>query len=52
MVIGNLESELIKTGIDGDKKKLSDETNALLRQIGSSSRIANDKDIDIGKSIT
>ena len=52
MVIGNLESELIKSDIDGDKKKISDETNALLRQIGSSSRIANEKDIDIGKSIT
>ncbi|MBP6981312.1 hypothetical protein KBB25_00840 [Candidatus Gracilibacteria bacterium] len=52
MVIGNLESELIKTDIDGDKKKISDETNSLLKQIGSSSRIANEKDIDIGKSIT
>lgn len=52
MVIWNLESELIKTDIDGDKKKISDETNSLLKQIGSSSRIANEKDIDIGKSIT
>lgn len=52
MVIGNLESDLIKTGIDGDKKKVSDETNALLRQIGSSSRIMNDEDIDIWKSIS
>ncbi len=52
MVIWNLESDLIKTGIDGDKKKVSDETNALLRQIGSSSRITNDKDIDIWKSIS
>lgn len=34
------------------RKFIFDETNSLLKQIGSSSRIANEKDIDIGKSIT
>lgn len=52
MVIGSLESELIKSDIDGDKKKISDETNSLLKQIGSTNRIANDKDINIWKSIS
>lgn len=51
--IGKVESELIKTGIDGEKKKLLDETNSLLKQIGSSERINEDTkpSVDIGKAI-
>ncbi len=51
--IGRLESELIKSGIDGEKKKLLDETNSLLKQIGSSERVNNDQKpaVDIGKAI-
>ncbi len=51
--IGKVESELIKNGIDGEKKKLLDETNSLLKQIGSSERISSDQKpaLDIGKAI-
>lgn len=52
--IGKLESELIKWWLDTDKKKLMDETNSLLKQIGSSERIESNevKSWDIGKSIS
>lgn len=53
-VIGKVEAELIKWWVDGEKKKLLEETNSLLKQIGSSSRIQSDDDasVDIGKSIS
>lgn len=52
--IGKLESELVKWGLDTDKQKLMDETNALLKQIWSSERIESNetKPWDIGKSIS
>ena len=52
--IGKVESELIKGGVDNEKQKLLDETNSLLKQIGSSERIENNetKAVDIGKSIS
>ena len=52
--IGKVESELIKCGVDNEKQKLLDETNSLLKQIGSSERIENNetKAVDIGKSIS
>ena len=51
--IGKIESELIKNGIDGEKKKLLDETNSLLKQIGSSERITSEQKptFDIGKAL-
>ena len=53
-VVGRVESDLIKTGTNGEKKKILDETNSLLKQIGSSSRIETHDDAskDIAKSIT
>ena len=53
-VIGRVESELIKSGTNGEKRKILDETNALLKQIGSSNRIEteNDNKSDITKTIT
>ena len=53
-VIGRVESELIKSGTNGEKRKILDETNALLKKIGSSNRIEteNDNKSDITKTIT
>ena len=53
-VVGRVESDLIKTGTNGEKKKILDETNSLLKQIGSSSRIETHDGAskDIAKSIT
>ncbi len=53
-VIGKVESELIKGWVDGEKKKLLEETNSLLKQIWSTSRIQSDDDssVDIWKSIS
>lgn len=53
-VIGRVESELIKSGTNGEKKKILEETNSLLKQIGSSSRIEteNDNKSDITKTIS
>ncbi len=52
-VIWRVESELIKWWLDGEKKKVLDETNSLLRQIGSSERIVSNETStnDITKSI-
>ncbi len=53
-VIGRVESELIKSGTNGEKRKILDETNSLLKQIGSSNRIEteNDNKSDITKTIS
>jgi hypothetical protein len=53
-VIGRVESELIKTWTNGEKKKILDETNSLLKQIGSSSRIETKETAsnDITKTLT
>ncbi|MFZ2255720.1 MAG: hypothetical protein WAW59_02760 [Patescibacteria group bacterium] len=37
--IGQIELELVKTGKEEEKKKFLQETNALLKQIGSNDRI-------------
>lgn len=51
-LIGSLETELIQWGMEWDKKKLLEETNSLLKQIGSSNRVDAAGDDDIGKKIT
>ncbi len=53
-VIGRVESDLIKSGTNGEKKKILDETNSLLKQIGSSNRIEteNDNKNDIKKTLS
>lgn len=53
-VIGRVESELIKSGTNGEKKKILEETNSLLKQIGSSTRIEteNENKSDITKTIS
>lgn len=50
--IGALEAELIQGGMEWEKKQLLEETNNLLKQIGSSNRIDTAGDDDIGKKIT
>lgn len=52
--VGHIEVELAKTGMNTEKKKLLEETNALLKQIGSEERmeIQQPWSIDIGKSLT
>lgn len=49
-----VEVELAKAGMNSDKKRLLEETNALLKQIGSEERveILQPGSIDVGKSIT
>ena len=53
-VVGKVESELIKSGTSGEKKKILEETNSLLKQIGSTSRIETHDDVssDIKKTLT
>ncbi len=53
-IIWSVESDLIKWGVDGEKQKLLEETNSLLKQIWSSERIEtnDEKSVDIGKSIS
>ncbi len=52
--IWEIELVLVKTGMADEKKKFLEETNSLLKQIGSVERIDTDakQSIDIGKSIT
>ena len=52
--IWEIELVLVKTGMAEEKKKFLEETNTLLRQIGSSEQIQTDKKewLDIWKSIT
>lgn len=38
-VVGKVESELIKSWTNGEKQKILEETNSLLKQIGSTNRI-------------
>jgi hypothetical protein len=51
--IGKVEAELIKSGVNGEKTKILEETNSLLKQIGSSSRIETHEDsmTDIKKTL-
>jgi hypothetical protein len=53
-VIGQIELELAKTGMNTEKQQLLEETNSLLKQIGSSERmeIVKKNDIDIGKTFS
>ncbi|MDD2694136.1 MAG: hypothetical protein PHY14_04370 [Candidatus Gracilibacteria bacterium] len=51
-LIGGLEKGLIQGGMEGEKKRLLEETNDLLKQVGSSNRIDVTGDDDIGKKIT
>lgn len=51
-LIGSLETQFIQWGMQGEKKKLLDQTNDLLKQIGSSNRIDTTSENDIGKKIT
>lgn len=51
-MIGQIEAEFIKTGVNTEKQKLIEQTNSLLKQIGSSERVAQQKgDDDIGVMI-
>lgn len=50
--IGDIELELVKTGREEEKKKFLQETNSLLKQIGSSDRIQTWASQDVWKSIT
>lgn len=53
-VVGKVEADLIKWGVDTEKQKLLEETNSLLKKIWSSERIETNetKAVDIGKSIS
>ena len=50
--IGQIELELVKTGMADEKKKFLQETNSLLKQIGSSDRIETVDTPKIGKSVS
>lgn len=52
-VVGRVESDLIKWWVEGEKDKLIEETNSLLKQIWSSERIITKEQekADIGKNI-
>ena len=52
--IGEIELELVKTGMVEEKKKFLEETNSLLKQIGSSDQIntTGTESMDIWKSLT
>ncbi len=53
-IIWKIELELTKTGMNTEKKQLLEETNSLLKQIGSSERmeIEQKDNIDIGRSLS
>jgi hypothetical protein len=53
-VIGKVEADLIKSWVDGEKEKLLQETNSLLKQIWSSERIESEStsNKDVMKSIS
>lgn len=50
--IGQIELELVKTGKEEEKKKFLQETNALLKQIGSNDRIQTNASQDFWKNIS
>lgn len=50
-LIGSLETELIQWWMQWEKKKLLEETNKLLKEIGSSERVDTKSEDDIGKKI-
>jgi len=50
--IWEIELELVKTGKEDEKKKFLEETNALLKQIGSSDRIDTKTSQDIWKTVS
>lgn len=50
--VGEIKLDLVKTGKEEEKKKFLQETNALLKQIGSNDRIEVTQKNDIWKSIT
>ena len=50
-LIGSLETELIQWWMQWEKKKLLEETNKLLKEIGSSERVDTKSEDDIGKRV-
>lgn len=51
--VWEIELNLVKDGMNDDKKKFLEETNSLLKQIGSSNRINTwSESVDVGKAIT
>ena len=50
-LIWSLETEMVKWGMEWEKKKLLEETNSLLKQIGSSERLDTSWENDIAKKV-